>query len=36
LLLQLPEVDYNASVSTLFAGTAKTYLTIYFATIKNK
>jgi hypothetical protein len=36
LLLQLPEADYNASVSTLFAGTAKTYLTIYFATIKNK
>jgi hypothetical protein len=35
LLFKLQDAEYNASVSSLFAGTAKTYLTIYFATIKN-
>lgn len=35
LLLQLEDSQYRASVSRLFAGTTKTNLTIYFATIKN-
>jgi len=35
LLFELANGDYNTSASRLFAGTTKTALTLYFATVKN-